>query len=57
MTEKIPEYLRRLSKTEKAQLERLAKQAGMTVAEWVEYSQKSQIYHNSLQVLTGEEAA
>ena len=30
--------------------------AGMTVAEWVEYAQKAQIYHNAAELLTGNPA-
>ena len=36
---------------ERDQLRRLAHDAGMTIPEWIEYSQKAQIYLNAGEVL------
>jgi phage gp16-like protein len=48
--------LDKLTPQERHQLEQLAAKAGMTVAEWVEYAQKAQIYHNAQERLTGNAA-
>jgi hypothetical protein len=53
----LTQQLDRLTPAERAELERLAANAGMTVAEWIEFSQKAQIYHNAQEILTGRKAA
>ena len=53
----LKQYLNKLPSQERAQLETLANKAGMTVSEWIEFSQKAQIYHNAKEILTGKEAA
>lgn len=57
MSKKHNQYLDNLTNAEREQLEELAKNAGMTVDEWLEFFHKAQIYHNSLEILTGKEAA
>ena len=52
----LTQSLDKLTPQERRQLEKLAEQAGMTVAEWVEYAQKAQIYHNAAELLTGNAA-
>jgi hypothetical protein len=45
-----------LSEVERSQLEALAKKAGMTVEEWIDFRTKAQIYHNAEEILRGKEA-
>jgi hypothetical protein len=44
-------YLDTLTPTERDQLHRLARDAGMSIPQWVEYSLKSQIYRNAEELL------
>lgn len=53
----LTQDLRQFTRDERDTLEALAKKANMTVAEWVEYAQKAQIYHNAKQRLLGASAA
>lgn len=57
MSKAIEQQLSRLSDQERAQLERFAKTAGMTMKEWLEYAQKAQIYRNAKEVLKTKPAA
>ena len=56
MSKILEQHLEKLTPAERTQLESLAAKAGMTVSEWIEFSQKAQIYHNALERLTGKEA-
>ena len=56
MRRKKERQLDDLTRPERIGIEALAEKAGMTVEEWVEYSQKAQIYQNAEEVLTGKEA-
>ena len=53
----LTQQLEKLNSAERSQLEALAKKAGMTVSDWIEFSQKAQIYHNAKEILTGKAAA
>ena len=57
MSKILTQQLKDLSEQERDQLEKLAAKAGMTVTEWIEYSQKAQIYHNAKEILMGKKAA
>ena len=57
MNKILKQYLKNLSGPERAQLEALAEKSGMSVNEWIEFSQKAQIYHNAQEILTGKAAA
>ena len=57
MSKILQQHLDKLTPSERSQLEALAKKAGMTVGEWIEFSQKAQIYHNAQEILTGKDAA
>lgn len=52
----LTQSLDKLTPQERQQLEKLAAKAGMTVAEWIEYAQKAQIYHNAQELLNGNAA-
>ena len=39
--------VKNLSEQEQRRLKQLADKVGMTVDQWIEYSQKAQIYHNA----------
>lgn len=57
MSKTLEQNLNKLTAQERTQLEALADKAGMTVSEWIEFSQKAQIYHNAQEILAGKEAA
>jgi len=46
-TETISQSLEHLSKIERAELDKLAANVGMTTPEYVEFANKSQIYRNA----------
>ena len=57
MSKILTQQLDRLSDAEREQLKVLADKAGMSVEDWIEYSQKAQIYHNAEEILNGRKAA
>ena len=57
MTSILKQSLESLTAAERSRLESLAEQANMTVPEWIEFSQKAQIYYNAQEILMGKEAA
>jgi len=57
MSKILTQYLEKLAPHERAKLEALAKEAGFTVEEWVEFSTKAQIYRGAEELLCGKVVA